>query len=460
MDYRHLKSLIESFLTEANLQTLNRTYGVEFEMCFKKDVVRKYVEENPSLENISYDIDVGGTNAWNNILSREGFGNWQVHQDSSITASYNKAVEDYDISIEIVTPILSGAEGLAEINRFLSTFVPKLGGYVNDSCGGHVHIGAKDLLQGTERQVANKFIIGLLTAQKFTPLLRALVPEERRYSDWAEPVSVDPVNIGSSLSNAREDVESARMHVANLINLFASDRYKTINFKSLYDKGTIEFRIFDGTLNYSLIEQRVKFGTAFVNALAESEIDLTKNIKSLKDNFAEATKKGPRTEQVKSILRSILSQNISERTDMISTLQWSESGTPSSIYSTLYEELREAIAKYPLYRKPVNLLEHRIIVDCRTAQKLRLAEKYLRYSGHVEFDVSGTKVLILPVKNKEAYRRVISRYVSASTVNKELLEKGISPEEFLSQFDVAEAEPYVASYEKYKKEMNIDSDVE
>lgn len=456
MDYRHLKSLIESFLFEENLQTLNRTYGVEFEMCFNWTVLEKYYEENKnsiSSFNLVYsrgDFLNGAEEQWNDALKKEGVGDFIIHYDGSVIGNING--QKRDLALEIVTPILSGEDGLYKIMHFLDVATKKFGGYVNDSCGGHVHIGAADLLQGTERQVANRFVTGLLTARKFAPLLRALVPEKRRSSGWAKDVEVSSLQAGESVSSA-SDEQSTKKHVKNLVDMFASDRYKMINFKPLQDKGTIEFRIFDGSLDYRTIEERVRFGTAFVNLLATTEVDLIKNFKSLKDRVGEHLQKGPRTSQVKNILRSILMNNIEERRAMIENINSGEKfNTNINDFSNVGSELVRAVASYPLYTKPVILTEHTIIIDMGSSRNINKASKILN-EYLLSYKINGTKILLSPVRHPKGYKQRIIEILSSYENDPFFIEQGITPEEFLEKIDPAEAAPYKVSFEKYKQDI-------
>lgn len=66
---------------------------------------------------------------------------WRFHEDGSIRDTRNP---DVTRTVEVVSPILTGAKGLKEIRRACAA-LEKAGGYVNDSCGLHVHVGAKDL---------------------------------------------------------------------------------------------------------------------------------------------------------------------------------------------------------------------------------------------------------------------------------------------------------------------------
>lgn len=466
MDYRSLRTLIESFLLEKNLNTLNRTYGVEFEMCFNKIKLKEYISTHQELFPTIWSHDdflFGSQNVWNEILNAEGFEGWDAHGDGSVRGEYNQELRTTDLGTEIVTPILFGEEGLYEIMRFLDFATKKLGGYVNESCGGHIHIGAKDLIEGNQKQIANKVIVGLLTAHKFTPLLKALVPEERRETQYARPVEVDTYDAEEQLSISDENKIPTSDDIYYLIDTFAGNRYKMINFRPLIDKGTIEFRIFDGSLDYKTIEERIRFGNAFVNALNETEIDLTKNIKTLKDRLEPHLKKGPRTQNTKTVLRNILLRNIQEQKGILESIS---TGLRYTMHmqgaSNVGVDLMQAIIKYPLYRKPVNLLEHHIMIDFRTSKNVDKAKEVLAEAGLYTYNTdkssvtfNETTMVLEPIvkKYQTDYKKFLNRELSTLGSRDELINKGMTPEEFLAKLDVKEAEPYRVSLEKYNKEL-------
>lgn len=65
---------------------------------------------------------------------------WRFHDDGSIQDTRN----DVHRTVEVVSPILSGAKGLKEVRKACAALA-KAGAYVNKSCGLHVHVGARDL---------------------------------------------------------------------------------------------------------------------------------------------------------------------------------------------------------------------------------------------------------------------------------------------------------------------------
>jgi hypothetical protein len=279
------------------------------------------------------------------------------------------------------------------------------------------------------------------------------VPRERRDSEWAQHVSVYGPDAAKALSKAK-DYEATKHTAQTLVNMFASDRYKSINFKSLTTKGTIEFRIFEGNLNYQTIEQRVRFGNAFVNLLAEVEVDLLPNLKTMKQQMQDVTKKGPRSQDTKAILRNIIRQNLSEQRYVLNHLHTAEGRLYLNPHNTVYAALVQAFTNYPLYKKPVNLLDHRVIIDMRSSSKVEVALKILKEASMRDVYTMDTKIHVLPIVYADDYEEKLSNLVVSSAVGEELTAKAISPEDFLKKFDVAEAAPYIAKFEEYKKDID------
>jgi len=449
MDFRNLKTLIESYLLEANLETLNRTYGVEFEMCFNREKLVEYANSHPDLFPSEWQRDNfanGNQDQWDTMLDAEGLQGWSHHYDGSVQGNSNGGSYTSDPGIEIVTPILSGEDGLYQIVHFLE-LAKKLGGYTNASCGGHVHIGAKDLLEGTEKQVANKIIFGLLTAKKFKPLLDAMIPSERRGNDYALDVEVDSADVAQSLNSASPEEKSGYEHVENLIRMFADSRYRAVNIRSLPKYGTIELRIFDGTVNYRTIEERIRFGVSFVNLLAETEVDLLPHLKTLKDSLSQALQKGPRTQETKGALRELINVNLSNKKQLMTAINRGLS------YSERQEteigmNVLKAVLNYPLYSKPTSLIDHEIAIDMKTRGNLNLAYRFLSDVSGIKYRVAGNIVYVLPVLSKVAYEARLNKIFYQQ--NDDILNHGASPEEFLAKLDQKEAAPYVIAYNAHK----------
>ena len=130
------------------------------------------------------------------------------------------------------------------------------GARVNNSCGLHGHIGVDKM---TPRQLVNLCRL----AYKYDPLLIAAfqIDEERLNGIYVQPVKrsfVDGVNRywseNAELLESRylRSIDPAATMSAMMFQDVANlqrERYRTINFGALAMHGTVEFRLFDGTMH-------------------------------------------------------------------------------------------------------------------------------------------------------------------------------------------------------------------
>jgi len=177
-----------------------------------------------------------------------------IHDDGS--------VEGDGFPAEVVTqPML---ENRRRALKSLCTTIKKRGGYVNKSCGGHIHVDAKDLVKPLEKED------NVVTAVKFLtlcePALFAVTGKSRLKNSFCNPIHVVE-SYGTPVPGAK---------VWETDNLFG-DRYWSVNMCSLEEHGTLEFRLFSGTLEHEKWAARAAFAEAVVNKLSE----VLKNPKSL-----------------------------------------------------------------------------------------------------------------------------------------------------------------------------------
>jgi hypothetical protein len=183
---------------------------------------------------------------------------WKVMSDASIVTMKNEkgslSLGGRDYSVEFVTPILkyNDIETLQESIRRL-----RHAGAVSESrlkCGIHIHIGAKDHTPNTLKNLVN------LIASKEDLLYKSLEidPARVRYCKKVNENLIEMINKKKpkSLSELADiwysdyGEESRNKH-------YHSSRYHGLNLHSTFTKGTIEFRLFNGTLHAGKIRSYI-----------------------------------------------------------------------------------------------------------------------------------------------------------------------------------------------------------
>lgn len=171
------------------------------------------------------------------------YNSWIIMPDSSITCSENKycvvkgeyssCPELYFYSVEFVTPILKGKEGLKKLSFFWLAFLfgDNFLYAVNESQGIHVNISHKDM------NVEN--FVNLWAY--YEPVIIQLLPEERRINimDMAIPIYI--------LKKMRSDEK---------LVILVSDKYSSISVKNDIknpDNSRIEIRVKEGDMLYDNI---------------------------------------------------------------------------------------------------------------------------------------------------------------------------------------------------------------
>jgi hypothetical protein len=204
-----------------NSVTETLTYGVEIE-CFVP--VAALVAEN---------VQIGSYHAGRQIPGMpEG---WNAQRDGSIVPN----LAGY-APIEVVSPVLRGADGLRQIKAVLATLAA-WGAKVNRTCGFHVHVG----WQGTPETLRRLVCLG---ANFQTALFASTGTLARERGNYCKPIknSFRGLRFDVTTYSAMGNIAGDRYHVINLANLFTAN------------KPTVEFRGAPGTLNFGKIVAYVR----------------------------------------------------------------------------------------------------------------------------------------------------------------------------------------------------------
>ncbi len=163
-------------------------------------------------------------------------------------------------STEVVSPILhyEDIEDLQEIVRRLR----KAGALVNGSTGIHIHVGAERFTPQTLRNLVN------IVASKEDLLYKALKVSrnrEIRYCKKTNSVFLAALNKKKPQTMAAiadlwyEEAPYGRGHHYN------SSRYHAANLHATFTKGTVEFRLFNGTLHAGEIKSYIQLCLAIAH---------------------------------------------------------------------------------------------------------------------------------------------------------------------------------------------------
>jgi hypothetical protein len=154
---------------------------------------------------------------------------------------------------ELVSPILSGVKGLAQIYQAINLLreFPEL--LVNETCGFHVHHGVDPEKFGNPELFQLLRIVAI-----FENYIYQLLPEDRRGADTCRPLEIDlyewfrrngskrDVPLVKNLWYSPENRDDAKTPQQRRLH---PTRYHGLNLHSYWYRGTVEFRYFPSVLD-------------------------------------------------------------------------------------------------------------------------------------------------------------------------------------------------------------------
>lgn len=162
-----------------------------------------------------------------------GYTSWTLKRDGSLRCN-----PKINIGVELVSPVYRfnrAEEAYDEIAKVME-IVRSVGGFVNRKCGLHIHIGGRSIRELLAEETRLEALMDYWL--EWQNRMFALLPNHRRRNKHCKRVY-----------SCDEPLE---------------DRYKAMNLCSLMSHGTIEFRLFEGTLNSEKAKDRIKLIKAFL----------------------------------------------------------------------------------------------------------------------------------------------------------------------------------------------------
>jgi hypothetical protein len=165
----------------------------------------------------------------------------------------NQGRPDYVFGAEMVSPILSGDEGFAELRKVCNV-LESLGCKVNKSCGLHVHVGARN-----ENLSFFKSFVRLY--QQAEPVIDSFLAPSRRGAMGGNGFCRS-VRLNDAALEAATNLEQVAQSIGQTVDprqARSPGRYCKINLQSFGQHGTVEFRHHQGTVDADKVENWVRF---------------------------------------------------------------------------------------------------------------------------------------------------------------------------------------------------------
>lgn len=239
------------------------TFGVEFEGGFKARNGRTAQDAIAELITIAekFGIEVVNVGCASHADSPTA---WRICTDSSVKhrlddTTFVSVDSGYDREHsgmrEIVSPILMGRKGWRDLEIMCMIF-EKVDFTVNRTCGTHVHIGVKDEVWATLRNVGVSYSLAYNAYCK-------IMPKSRRATDWAKNYTETEINALRNYTRAEQlyqtgGICSDARNSTNLQRHYARSRYHAVNYVALKQRGTLEFRQHNATVEFRKIQTWIK----------------------------------------------------------------------------------------------------------------------------------------------------------------------------------------------------------
>ena len=188
---------------------------------------------------------------------------WKAMSDSSIYPQRKlegrKVGADIEYRTEVVSPILryEDIEILQELVRELRA----AGAFANNSCGIHIHVGAERFTPKTLRNIVN------IIASKEDLLYKALEVDVSRMGYCQKTNAWLLEHINREKPKTMAELADLWYHEApsGRSAHYNRSRYHGLNLHATFTKGTIEFRLFNGTTHAGKIKAYIQLCLAITH---------------------------------------------------------------------------------------------------------------------------------------------------------------------------------------------------
>ena len=226
----------------------NQTFGIEVEM---NSITRAQAAQVIADHFGTRVRHTGGTYDTRLVPDQQG-RDWKIVSDASIEGPQDQRTE-------LVSPICTWED--IETVQALVRKLRQAGAKAHSSTGIHVHIGRGRHTPKTLRNLVN------LVNSKENLLALALGISQARLDRWCQPIDQDFL---ARLNRRKPTTDAAFAQLwyntpyweAHARQHYDSSRYHLLNLHSVFQKGTIEFRAFNGTMHAGEIKAFIQLSMA------------------------------------------------------------------------------------------------------------------------------------------------------------------------------------------------------
>lgn len=241
----------------------NQNFGIEIELTgISRPAAAQIIANYFGTDTVGHEYDGYDTYT---ALDQQG-RKWKCERDVSIDpqvrqngriVSRPEGRTATDLRCEVVSPILK-YEDIEDLQNIVRKLVEG-GALANSSCGIHVHIdGANHNADSLIR------LVNLVVGRQ--DLFCEALQNESRCNRWCQKTSKEMMQAMKKGEHTKANIE--RIYYSELNNgytgginhqHYCSARYRGLNLHALYTKGTVEFRLFNGTTHAGKIKAYIQF---------------------------------------------------------------------------------------------------------------------------------------------------------------------------------------------------------
>lgn len=205
-------------------RTFDKQFGVELE-CY-----------NVSQYTLQTKLVAAGVNCTVEGYNHSTRSHWKIVGDSSIRGTQ---------AFELVSPILQGEEGLAELMKVCKV-LRQCGAKVNRTCGTHVHINARNFTIEQWKRI-------YINYARLEKVIDKMMPTSRRgnTNQYCKGFT--------SITNYESRINTASTLDGIAGGVFNGSRYWKVNPQSYSRHNTVEFRQHSGTTDFIKLATWIRF---------------------------------------------------------------------------------------------------------------------------------------------------------------------------------------------------------
>ena len=268
----------------------NTKFGIEIEFTGITRIAA--AKASADYFNVSRVDNVGGFYGTQTVTAPDGRV-WKFVSDASITCQkkVNRQIvsANNDYSVELVSPILTYHDDIKAVQELIRK-LRKAGGFVNKTCGIHVHLNGEDHSPRSIRNFIN------IIASKNDLLYKALQvePERQRYCMKIDAYLVEEMNRRRPTSFTQiKDIWYGRFRNEARSRHYNSSRYSFLNLHSFFGRtsgslasGTVELRGFNAALHAGKVRAFICLALALNNQALTQTSASSKKVQSENEKFA------------------------------------------------------------------------------------------------------------------------------------------------------------------------------